>query len=315
MATAVSSGQPELSIERPCLYIVATPIGNLMDASQRMVATLRAVDLILAEDTRSSRPLLDAHAIETPLRAWHDHNEKREAPTMIERMHEQTLALALICDAGTPLISDPGFALVNAAHKHNVPVRAVPGCCAAIAALSIAALPTDRFLVQGFLPAKDAARRRVLARWRGEHGTFVCFEAPHRIVATLAAIENIFGPDQLIAVARELTKQHETLYRGRVVEVRAALGADPYGTRGEFVILIASAGADDDGAGMARKILHELSKYMSRRDAVAVTARITGMARNAIYALSTAHESGLRRQISLADRSFERQDDSDESAG
>ena len=233
------------------LYVVATPIGHRDDLSARAIETLRSVDRIYAEDTRHSLPLMRHHGIETPLRALHEHNEADEAVRIVTYLRESGSA-ALISDAGTPLISDPGFRVVRACRDANVRVSPVPGPCALSAALSVAGLPTDRFQFVGFPPSRGAARRR----WSGELAsvphTLVLYESPHRILDTLDDLLVAFGAGREITLARELTKRHETVLNGTLAEIRARVAEEANQRRGEFVLIVAgSAWRGVSGGGSA----------------------------------------------------------------
>ena len=279
---AVSAGPLSVSIERPAVYVVATPIGNLGDVSTRAVAILRGVDCVLCEDTRHSRRLLDHYAITTRLIACHEHNERSVAARVVGQLIAEHQAAALISDAGTPLISDPGYAVISEAINHGVPVRSVPGPSAVIAALSICGLPMDRFTFEGFLPAREAARARCLEGLRAEGRTMVFYEAPHRIRATIVAMLAVFGPERQAVIVRELTKQFETAHRGTLAELEALISEDANARRGECVVVVAGAEQSPD---MARvdALLSELLGIVDRKTAVRLTTRLTGAARNAVY--------------------------------
>ncbi len=222
------------------LYVVATPIGNLGDFSPRAVDTLRICALIAAEDTRRTGTLLRHFEIHTPLLSLHDHNERQRSPELLARLLGGE-SIALVSDAGTPAISDPGFELVAAAAAAGVEILAIPGPCAALAALSIAGLPTDRFCFEGFLPARGAARRTRLEALLPESRTLLFYESPHRIRETLEDCRDCFGAARPAVVARELTKLHETLYRGTLGELCARAQVDADFVRGEIVLLIGGA--------------------------------------------------------------------------
>jgi 16S rRNA (cytidine1402-2'-O)-methyltransferase len=229
------------------LYVVATPIGNLGDISSRARETLALCDLIAAEDTRHTGSLLQAVGVKTPMISVHDHNEIQRAPELVARLEAGT-SIALVSDAGTPAISDPGFALVRAAAAAGIEIVAVPGACALIAALSIGALPTDRFCFEGFLPARGAARRQRLELMAHEPRTLAFYESPHRIVETLQDCASVFGAERPAAVAREITKLHETIYRGTLGELAVRAAGDADFNRGEIVLLIAGAPPLEPGA-------------------------------------------------------------------
>ncbi len=223
------------------LFVVATPIGNLEDVSERALRTLREVDRIAAEDTRRTGTLLARHAIEKPLVSYHDAVEKRKAPELVERLLAGE-SLALVSDAGTPLLSDPGYRLVRAALDAGVSVVPIPGAAAVTALLSVSGLATDRFVFEGFLPQRPGRRRKRLEALRAEPRTVVLYESPHHVERTLAEIEEIVG-DREIVVGRELTKVFEEILRGTVSSVRRAVAAKP--PRGEYTIALAGAGGDE----------------------------------------------------------------------
>ncbi|MCC6709415.1 MAG: 16S rRNA (cytidine(1402)-2'-O)-methyltransferase [Gammaproteobacteria bacterium] len=274
-------------MERPGVYIVATPIGNLGDFSARAAATLAAVDIIFCEDTRHSRRLLDHFGINTPVSALHDHNEAHMSEQSLTRMAAAGQACALISDAGTPLISDPGYAFVRAAVAAGLPVRTVPGACALTAALSIAGLSTARFSFEGFLPAQTAAREARLSALASDPRTLVFYEALHRILASLTAMVEAFGAAREAVVARELTKRFETLYRGSLADIVARVEADADASRGEFVVMVAGnvaeQGADD--AELERLLRITLAET-DRRAAVRIVTALSGRPRNQVYQAS-----------------------------
>lgn len=219
------------------LYIVATPIGNLEDLSQRALDTLRNVDIIAAEDTRHSKKLLTYYNISRPLVSCHDHNEDKKAASFIEKIRKG-LNIALISDAGTPLVSDPGYRLVKAAHEQGVSVVPIPGACAAIAALSAAGLPSDKFTFEGFLPSKSGTRIHQLQQLAFEERTMIFYEAPHRILACLDDMLAIFGAERQVALARELTKKFETIRLGSLSSLVEWSYGDSDQQRGEMVIIV-----------------------------------------------------------------------------
>ncbi len=220
------------------LYLVPTPIGNLEDITLRALRVLKEVDLIAGEDTRTSGVLLAHYAIETPSTSYHDHNERRKAPQLIARM-QAGQDVALITDAGSPGISDPGFYLVRECVRHDIAVEALPGPTAFVPALTASGLPCDRFVFEGFLPPKKGRRKRLDALAR-ERRTLVVYESPHRLVKTLAEFETVFGPERPAAVGRELTKKFEEVQRGTLAELRAHYEAQPK-VRGEVVIVVGGA--------------------------------------------------------------------------
>jgi len=224
------------------LYIVATPIGHRDDLSIRAIKTLSSVDRILAEDTRHSGKLLRHHGIITPLVSLHEHNEAERVSTVLNWLTAGE-SLALISDAGTPLISDPGFRLVRECLKAGLTVSPVPGASAVLAALSVSGLPTDAFRFVGFAPARSTARERWLEQWRDDPHTLVLYESPHRIEACLQSLQTVFGPDREMTLARELTKQFETVLHGRVSAIVEQVSKDTNQTRGEFVLMISGSSA------------------------------------------------------------------------
>lgn len=297
MTATVSSGQISLSIERPALYIVAAPIGNLADISYRAVKLLAQVDLLLVEDKRVTQRLLQHYSITTRLAAIHEHNEADFSADIISRIVSERLAVALLSDAGTPLIADPGFRLVRSAHAEKIPVLSVPGPCAAIAALSIAGLPSDRFVFEGFLPARKAARLRCLKFLNVEHRTLIFFEAPHRILATLEDMISVFGNEREVAVAREITKLHETLYRGPLGLVNEVIRCDRNATRGEIVIILSGSRSEDmitaGDEDKAMQMIALLCQQMPKADAIRLVSEWTGLRRNRLYGL--AHGASLKK--------------------
>ncbi|AKT32220.1 16S rRNA (cytidine(1402)-2'-O)-methyltransferase [Pseudomonas syringae pv. actinidiae] len=276
------------------LYVVATPIGNLDDMSVRALKVLREVALIAAEDTRHSARLMQHFGISTPLAACHEHNERDEGSRFITRL----LAgedIALISDAGTPLISDPGYHLVRQARAAGVPVVPVPGACALIAALSAAGLPSDRFIFEGFLPAKAVGRRAKLELVKEEPRTLIYYEAPHRILECLQDMELVFGADRHALLAREITKTFETLKGLPLGELRAFVEADSNQQRGECVVLVAgwTQPEDEDVIGAeARRILDLLLEEMPLKRAAALAAEITGVRKNLLYQVALEKQKG-----------------------
>ncbi len=265
------------------LHIVATPIGNLGDLSPRAVATLQSVHAICAEDTRHTRPLLVQAGIERPLLALHEHNEEAQAGALVARLLAGD-SLALVSDAGTPLVSDPGFRLVAAARAAGIRVSPVPGPCAIIAALSVAGLASDRFCFEGFLPAKSAARRARIAELANEPRTLVFYESSHRIEDALADFSLELGPNRRAVLARELTKRFETVLDGSMAELQAQLAADPDQRRGEFVLIVAGA-VDDADARLAngRRLYVRLSQDLPPSKAARLAAELSGAPRQALY--------------------------------
>ncbi|NMT64000.1 16S rRNA (cytidine(1402)-2'-O)-methyltransferase [Marinobacter orientalis] len=266
------------------LYIVATPIGNLEDMSPRATAILSRVSVIAAEDTRHSGRLLQYLGVRKPMVALHDHNERDKAGLVLDRL-AASQDVALISDAGTPLISDPGYVLVREARARGFRVSPVPGACALVAALSAAGLPTDRFLFEGFLPSRQGARKAALERLSGESATLVFYESPHRIVETVREIERVMGGERELVLARELTKTFETFYAGPVGRVRESLEADPHGSRGEFVVMIHGASAEELTAGSVEvdRVLALLLTELPVKKAAKLAAELTGSSKNELY--------------------------------
>ncbi len=265
------------------LHVVATPIGNLGDLSPRAQEVLRDVAAICAEDTRRSGQLLSHFGIATPLLALHEHNEEAIAERVVARLLRGE-SLALVSDAGTPLVSDPGYRLVRAARAAGVRVSPVPGACAAIAALSVAGLASDRFAFEGFLPAKAAARRERLRQLAAEPRTLVFYESSHRIVETLEDLVSAFGAGRPAVLARELTKLFETVLDGGVADLLAAVQADDNQRRGEFVLVVEGAGDDADAQlAEGQRVYALLSAQLPPSAAARLAAEITGAPRKALY--------------------------------
>lgn len=265
------------------LWVVATPIGNLDDISLRALKVLREVVVIAAEDTRHSRTLLQHHGIDTPMLAVHDHNERTALDSVLERLASGE-DVALVSDAGTPLISDPGFRLVRAAREQEYPVVAVPGACAAVAALSVAGLPTDRFVFEGFLPAKAAARRARITALTAETRTLVLYESSHRVAQCLDNLAAILGHDRPAVLVRELTKMHETVLSMPLAELAARVAADPNQQRGEIVLLIAGHEAGDgERLAEGRRVQGILAAHLPPAKAAKLAAAISGAPRKALY--------------------------------
>ncbi len=271
------------------LYVIATPIGNLADISARALQTLREVAAVCAEDTRHTRPLLAHYGIDKPLIALHDHNEEAIADKVVARLLAGE-SLALVSDAGTPLVSDPGFKLVRAARAAGVKVSPIPGACAAIAALSVAGLPSDRFAFEGFLPAKASARRERLSRLASATATLVFYESSHRIEESLADMLAIFGGDRPAVLARELTKLFETVLDGDLASLLAQVQADPNQRRGEFVVMVQGAG-DDEAAQIAegRRLYARLNEHLPPSTAARLAAELSGAPRKALYGQADHH--------------------------
>ena len=265
------------------LHVVATPIGNLGDLSARALETLKTVDAICAEDTRHTRQLLSHFGLERPLIALHEHNEDAQAAQLVARLQSGE-SFALVSDAGTPLVSDPGFRLVRAARAAGLRVSPVPGACAAIAALSVAGMPSDRFVFEGFLPAKASARRERLSRLTGEVRTLIFYESAHRIEESLDDLVAAFGEARRGTIARELTKLFETVLDGTLADLRQRVGADANQRKGEFVLIVEGAGEDADAAVAEGKRLYaKLTEYLKPSQAAKLAAELSGAPRKALY--------------------------------
>ena len=290
MTTSAAANSPLGS-----LYVVATPIGNLDDISARALTILRSVALIAAEDTRHSARLMQHFGIGTPLAACHEHNERDQGGRFLARL----LAgddVALISDAGTPLLSDPGYHLVRQARAAGVAVVPVPGACALIAALSAAGLPSDRFIFEGFLPAKAAGRRARLEQVREESRTLIFYEAPHRILECLQDMQSVFGDQRLALLARELTKTFETLKGLPLAELADWVAADSNQQRGECVVLVAGWQApegDEAVSAEAMRVLNLLLAEMPLKRAAALAAEITGVRKNLLYQVALEQQKDV----------------------
>ncbi len=265
------------------LYVVATPIGHREDISARALETLRMVDVIAAEDTRNSGPLMHHYGIRTPLIALHEHNERSICATLIQKM-ESGLSVALISDAGTPAISDPGAILVDSALTHGLRVVPVPGPSAVTALFSVSGFGTRQFLFCGFLPIKAGARLRALEELKDLSATLVLYEAPHRIKACLSALAEVLGGERRVVIGREMTKLFETIHRTTLAEALQWIDADPNHQRGEFVLAVEGA-QQPEKADPARHdaLLLALLEKLSLGDAVRIATQITGAGRKLLY--------------------------------
>jgi len=264
------------------LYIVSTPIGNLEDITLRAIRVLKEADVIAAEDTRHTQKLLSRYDIHTPLTSYHDHNKEEKAPVLVARLLDGK-SVALVSDAGTPGISDPGYFLINLAVHENIPVVPIPGATAAVAALSVSGLPTDSFVFEGFLPNRHAARIKKLEELAAEKRTLVLYEAPHRIIGTIEDMLQVFG-DRKAVLTRELTKVHEEVIRGSLSEVLDRLRKGSI--KGEFTITVHGAGeapkqADIDPAEYLQNLI--LHRGLSTKEAITVTAKELGLPKKTIY--------------------------------
>ncbi|ODM30988.1 16S rRNA (cytidine(1402)-2'-O)-methyltransferase [Marinobacter adhaerens] len=277
------------------LYVVATPIGNLDDLSPRAARTLASVDVVAAEDTRHSGRLLSHLGIQKRMVALHDHNEKDRTAGILTEL-QAGRDVALISDAGTPLISDPGYVLVREARAAGHRVSPIPGPCALVVALSVAGLPTDRFLYVGFLPAKRSGRRASLEVLSSEVATLVFYESPHRIMESVRDIADVLGSDREIVLGREITKTFETFYSGSVADVLAELERDPHGNRGEFVVMVRGAAAQAGSEAAATmdvdRMLRVLLAELPVKKVAKMASELTGLSKNELYQRALALKDG-----------------------
>lgn len=269
------------------LYVVATPIGNLSDISARAIDILKKVDLIAAEDTRHSSRLLNHLGIKKPMLSYHDHNESQQTQNLLAKL-KLGQTIALISDAGTPLISDPGYQLVRQAHENNITVIPVPGPCALIAALSASGLPSDRFTFEGFLPSKQRARVECLERLKNESRTLIFYESTHRIAASLKDMASVFGSQRIAVMARELTKTFETLRGDALGKLCEWVESDANQQKGEVVVLVRGAEnlPKDEARVEVEKVLRVLLEELPVKQAAQLAAKITGGKKNALYQLA-----------------------------
>lgn len=274
------------------LYVVATPIGNLGDMVPRAIETLQTVDLIAAEDTRHSARLLAHFDIKTPCVAYHDHTDKDRTSQLVDKLL-QGQSLALISDAGTPLVSDPGYRLVREARLAGIRIVPIPGACAMIAGLSAAGLPSDRFAFEGFLPAKQTARLSALSDVAADTRTLIFYEAPHRILETLQDMCEIFGDDREVVMAREITKTFETIRGGALSEITAWVASDSNQQRGEIALIVAGAPKRDEQAitPEQERVMKILLEELPVKQAAAVGAKITGLKKNYLYQWALAQQN------------------------
>ena len=266
------------------LFVVATPIGNMDDISSRAVSVLQSVDLIAAEDTRHSGRLMSHFQITTPLVAYHDHGSEAQGERIFAALDEGQ-NVALISDAGTPLVSDPGYRLVRSARERAYKVIPLPGACAAITALSAAGLPSDRFCFEGFLPAKQSQRRKSLELLAGETRTLIFYEAPHRIVATVEDLIEVFGTEREVTLAREITKTYETVLNGNLSELLAQIKNDANQQKGEMVLVVRGFDGELQSAQEQEeeRVLTLLLADLPVKQAASLAAKICGTQRNALY--------------------------------
>jgi 16S rRNA (cytidine1402-2'-O)-methyltransferase len=268
--------------EPSCLYVVATPIGNLGDMVPRAIEVLQSVDLIAAEDTRHSKRLMQYFNISTHMVAYHDHTGSTQVEFLIDKMLAGQ-SIALISDAGTPLISDPGYRIVDAALSAGLKVVPIPGACAAISALSAAGLPSDRFVFEGFLSAKQQARQKQLQGLAEETRTLIFYEAPHRLLVCLQDVVSVFGAERIVVMARELTKTYETIRRAPAAELAAWVESDSNQQRGECVLIIHGAEKTTDDSGDGRRVFDILATELPLKQAASLAAKISGAKKNQLY--------------------------------
>ena len=273
------------------LYIVATPIGNLQDITQRALDTFAQVDLIAAEDTRHSGLLLSHYGIKKPFFALHDHNEQEKAHILVEKL-KQGSNIALISDAGTPLISDPGFHLVRQCREAGIRVVPLPGACAAITALCASGIASDRFCFEGFLPAKSKARKDKLENIAKEDRTLIFYESTHRILDTLEDMQSVLGEERYIVLAREITKTWEMITGNTIKNLREWLLEDPNRTKGEMVLIVEGKPKSDNNdeiSPQAVKALELIAEELPLKKAAAIVAELYGYKKNALYQFGLAH--------------------------
>ena len=282
MSRSLIHNMPDMNDAR--LYVVATPIGNLEDITLRALDILATVDVIAAEDTRRTRVLMSRYSLDKPLLTLQEHNEEQKAPKLVERLCRGE-SIALVSDAGTPLLSDPGFRLVRLASEAGIEVVTVPGPSSITAALSISGLPTDRFTFEGFLPSRHSARVKCLVALKSEPRTLVFFESSHRIRESLEDLAEVFGEERAVALCREMTKQFETVLRGSLGEVGQQVNSDQNQRKGEFVLVVAGCQPDSDlGLDGALELARTLQEYLSASQAARVAARVHGVSRRELYA-------------------------------
>ncbi len=274
-----------MSIIKGALYIVATPIGNLGDLSPRAKSILDNVDLIVAEDTRHSKPMLNQFGIETKIHAYHDHNERKQTPMLIKQLQDGA-SIAIISDAGTPLICDPGYHLVLAAHAADLQVIPIPGSSALISALSAAGFSSEKFIFEGYLPARKTARQQRLQLLKDETRTLVFYEVPHRIFASIEAAITCFGSERQAVIAKEISKLHEKIRRGTLAELMGWIHSDKDLSKGEFVVVIQGAKEISLDKLEARRILKILLAGRTFKEAIRLTSEITRGKKNDIYKLA-----------------------------
>ncbi len=268
------------------LYVIATPIGNLADITLRALDTIKNVKVLLAEDTRVTKRLLSHYGIQAHLESLHDFNESKKISTLIGQLHSG-IDIGLVSDAGTPLISDPGYKLVSAAQNEHIQVRSIPGASAVVAALSVAGIPTDRFIFEGFLPKKTTERQMRLQALQYEARSMIFYEAPQRVELTIHACIEAFGETRNAALLRELTKQYEQHLSGELRQIKQSLHDHPEKIRGEYVLVVDGDDSPESTEFLesARLLLIDLQKHMSHKDAVEIVVKHTGLRRNQLYSL------------------------------
>lgn len=276
----------EFSSTSSALYIVATPIGNLDDISKRAIDTLKQVDEVIAEDTRHSKRLLNKLGINKPLTSLHVFNESDKSIELIDKLSHGR-QLALISDAGTPLISDPGFPLIRLARQENIPIISIPGPCALITALCASGIACDKFVFEGFLPAKEIARLNALSALNQEHRTLIFYEAPHRLLDTIKNMNETFGPSRQVVIAKELTKLHERYYHGALQDVFNELHNQEDKIKGEYVIIVEGAPKHNEENEKIINLLNVfLEEKLSVKQAALLASKISGCKKNLAYDLA-----------------------------
>ena len=274
------------------LYVIATPIGNLADITFRALDTIKQVKILYAEDTRITKKLLDHYGIQANLESLHDFNEVQKIPKIIDKLL-LGMKIGLVSDAGTPLISDPGYKIVSAAQKEGIQIRSVPGASAITTALSCAGIPTDRFVFEGFLPKKSAERKKRLMELQYESRSMVFYESPQRIQQCLHACIDVFGGDRQAVLMRELTKQFEQHHHGSLKQIYQALQDHPESIKGEFVLLLYGSTANVEAVSIerAKRLLEDLQQHISHKLAVEIASKHTGLRRNQIYSMGVKKRS------------------------
>ena len=266
------------------LYIVATPIGNLGDITQRAIDILKKVDLIAAEDSRRSRVLLDYFAISNDVVSYHEHNEEKQTSQLIEFL-KNGKSIALISDAGTPLVSDPGYRLVSSAHDEGITVIPIPGSSAVVTGLSVSGLSCNKFIFEGYLPTRTISRKKYLKSLVSEPRTLIFYEAPHRILESIEDMLTVFGSSRLVSITRELTKKHEQISRGTLSSIKLKIETGEIKNKGEFVILVEGNSENHIADSEILRINRILAEKVSSKDAIKMTAKITKKKKNDVYKL------------------------------